>query len=299
MKSRKLLLPALILAAAVLVITLYSIIVGIALKPETQQVDFPFSITYELDGETKTIQGIYKVSYTGNGGYTDPTERQYQGQIESTPKDEDTSYVIRKTDSGTIILYTQFYPDYLMGDAHYEYFTWEPFEPTMMYYSVDGDSSDDPQVLLDQGARILSWEYPEPLQNRFVFSHITHISGDDVMPLAAIAALALLVTLIFVKKDPDLPKRRLDIFSVIFNFVIALTAVPFFTILGIFSDLNGSTGELLHQLFYRLSAVTILALAVSVALRRKGCHKAGFFIQFLGPACYAILFFFVELASRI
>ena len=63
MKKGKLFLPTIILVSAI-VITLVSVIIaGIALKPVVTEGEFPFSITYELDGETVTISDVYKVHY--------------------------------------------------------------------------------------------------------------------------------------------------------------------------------------------------------------------------------------------
>ena len=60
MKSKKLLLPAIILAVAILASAVYSVVSSIAFKPTVTEGEFPFSITYELDGERVTIEDVYE-----------------------------------------------------------------------------------------------------------------------------------------------------------------------------------------------------------------------------------------------
>ena len=76
MKSKKLFLPTIILAVAILATVVYSIISSIAFKPAITEGEFPFSITYELDGERVTIEDVYKVHYVRNDGYADTKSRE-------------------------------------------------------------------------------------------------------------------------------------------------------------------------------------------------------------------------------
>jgi FtsH-binding integral membrane protein len=115
------------------------------------------------------------------------------------------------------------------------------------------------------------------------------MGGHVVIPLLAVALAALLVILIFQRRDKDLPKSSLGIVGVIFNFLIALTVLPFATIYAIFSDINGSSAEFLHQLGYVIPAIIVLALAASVSLRRRGYQKSSFAVQFIGPAVFGLL----------
>lgn len=300
MKSKKLLLPTSILIAAMIAMAIFSVVSNIAKKPAIAEAEFPFSITYELNEKTETIDGVYVARYTGNGGYTSTTGRLYQGEIISQREDMDGSFVLSETPEGAIILYTEFSADYLMGDPLYDYFSDRDFAPTLVYYDhSENDSYTDEQTLLNHGVRLISWEYPEPIANAFVFSHISYLSSEAVIPLTLIAALALLAVLIFVKKDKTLGKQKRDVFSVICNFVIAIIAVPFFTICSIFSDINGSSPELEHQLLYLIPAITILGLAASVSLRRRGLRKSGFMVQFVGPVVFALLFLVSTIASSI
>ena len=78
MKKHKLFLPIMILVISLLVMAVYGAISNIALKPTITEHEFPFSITYELDGVTETVDAVCVVTYAGNGGYVKATTRQYE-----------------------------------------------------------------------------------------------------------------------------------------------------------------------------------------------------------------------------
>ena len=95
MKNKKLLLPTIILISAVLLMAVYSVVTSIAKKPTITEGEFPFSITYELDGETVTINDVYKAHYIGNDGYADTLTRCYVGGIDGLGG-ENTLYTLKK-----------------------------------------------------------------------------------------------------------------------------------------------------------------------------------------------------------
>jgi hypothetical protein len=176
-----------------------------------------------------------------------------------------------------------------MGDTEYDYYDDSYlYAPVLTFTEWDGTTYEDEQSLTEWGAKLVAWEYPEPIENSFVFSHLTHLSGEVVGPLMIIAAVALLLVIILVKKDKTLEKKGIDTVSLILNFVIALFAVPVMALYAVFSDITGSTGELLHMMGYFFPAVTILSLAASVGLRRKGCRSGSFLVQFIGPALFVL-----------
>ena len=288
MKAKKLAFPIIVLAVAVLAMAVYGVVSNIAMKPTITEHEFPFSITYELNGETETVEGVYAVSYTGNGGYSKVTTRQYTGVLVSADEDADISFDLFVTEDSSLSLFTHLYPDYLMGDPEYDYFDDSEYEPILSYENwVSGEVAEGLDIS-EYGAKIISWEYPEPIENSFEFSHIAHMSGEVVFPFALIALLALLVVIIFVRRDKTLPKSATNIISIVLNFAVALVFVPFVSIYGIFIDINGSDATLSHQMGYLVPAVTLLGLAASVALRRRGFVKTGLFIQFVGPVFFAL-----------
>ena len=67
-RTKKLFTVNLILILAIIAMVVCSVIFCVALKPTITEHDFPFSITYELDGKTETIDAVYSVRYAGNDG---------------------------------------------------------------------------------------------------------------------------------------------------------------------------------------------------------------------------------------
>ena len=289
MKTKKLLLPVIVLIIAILLMGAYSVVTNIAQKPTITQQEFSFSITYEWNGQTETIESVYVVSFAENDGYIDATKRIYKGTIVGMQNEEDTAYVISESADGSVLLETNFHPDYMMGDPAYDYYTYEPFAPKLFCYDADYAEYTDEQTLAEYGAKLISWEYPEPIENTFIYSHIAHLSNKAVLPLLAIALLALLVIVIFAKREKTLIKKPVNAISITFNFIILFSVVPFLTIYGILSDINGSSPAFIHQLGYLLPATTTLGVAASIGLRRKGHGKSGLIVQFIAPVILAAL----------
>ena len=287
MKNKKLFV-SLVLVVAIVAMAVFGVVSNIAQKPTITAAEFPFSITYELDGETETVEGVCKASYTGNGGYVKATTRQYAGNFVSEGKDIDTAFDISVGEDWSITLFTHLYPDYLMGDPEYDYFSDTAYEPLLSYSNWTTGESTEGLELPEYGAKIISWEYPQPIENSFAFSHIAHMSGEVVFPFLLIAALALLAIMIFVRRDKAMPRKGLDKISIVFNFLIAFIMVPFVSVYGIFIDINGSEAAFSHQLGYLLPAVTVLGLAASIGLRRNGNSKGSFFAQFAGVVVFAL-----------
>jgi hypothetical protein len=294
MKSKKLFLPIIILAATVFLTAVYSVVSSIAFKPTVTQGEFPFSITYELDGETVTINDVYKAQYVRNDGYSDTKTRVYEGGIGDIGND--TTYTLKKDENGRIYLWTRFYADYLMGDPEYDYFEDELFEPLICYYDSQEIEYTDEETLAAQGVKLISFEYPTPIKNSFVFSHISILSGEVVLPALLISLLALIVTIIFVRKDKTFVRKPIDIVSTVFNFIIGIGIIPYTTIIAVFLDITGDNDHILNQMFYFVPALIIFSITASVALRRKNYKKSALIVEFIGPAVLAlfILLFFIS-----
>lgn len=289
MKNKKLLLPAIILTVAVLLMVAYSLISSISKKPTITEKEFPFSITYEFNGKTEKIEDVFKVTFKGHDGYADTKSRIYVGDFVNGPKENDRFYVLLENDSERIIIDTNFFADYMMGEQDCGYFDDGAFEPQILYYDSEEIEYTDEQTLSEHGVKLIDWEYPEPIENTFVFSHISMLSGEVVLPLVLIALLALLAIVIFVKKDKEIKYKPVDIVSFVLNFVVAFTTIPYMTIYGCFSDINGGSSNFAHQTAYLVPAFSILCLASSIFLRRKGFSKSGLIIQFVGPAVFITL----------
>ena len=290
MKTNKMRLPMIILAVTIFVMAAYVLVSCIAMKPTVTEQDFAFSITYELDGETKVISEVYSVRYVGNSGYSDTKERVYYGEIVGVQ--ESRMLVIKENaDGSSICIDTQLFEDYLMGEPDCSYFDQGNFEPIMIYYDREGIGYYDEESLLAQNVKLISWEYPEAIENTFVFSHISIMSGEVVFPLLAIAILAMLAVIIFVKKEEGLVYTPVEKVSRIFNFIVGIITVPFFAVSTMLLDITGDNDNFVCQALYFTAALTVLGIAASICLRRKGYGKAGLIVQFVTPVLFILVVF--------
>ena len=285
MKSKKLFLPVIILIAAVFTMILCSVVSVIAKKPTVTEQEFPFSITYELNGETKTIQDVYAVRYYKNEKYSNTKTRYYIGKIGDMSEDT-THYILKSDKNGRIELNTKFYPDYMMGDTKYDYFGDEAFGPEILYYDAEENVYTDEETLLAQGVKLIDFKYPAPIKNSFVFSHIAELDIDAMFPTIIVGLLAFLVTVIFVKKEKDFVKKPIDVVSVVFNFLVCFVALPISVFIPMLIDALGGSEGILGQVLYFVPAMTILGVAASIALRRKGYGKSALVAEFIGPAVF-------------
>ena len=287
MKRFKLFLPTIILVAAIMLTVISAFIAGIALKPTVTESEFPFSITYELDGEIVTINDVYKARYKENKKYK---YRTYIGEIGNLGEDN-TIYTLKTDETGRIELWTHFYPDYLMGDAWYDYFDEEAFEPRIYYYDAEENEFYDRETLSEQGVKLISFEYPEPIENSMAFSHIIIPESEVVVPAIIIAFLAMLATIIFVKKDNDYISMPINTITVVFNFVIGFIMFPFFTTFAGLLEAMGDVGDIMNLVIYLLPALTLLGITASIALRRKLYGKSALIVQFISLAVFVVILF--------
>ena len=285
MKKGKLFLPTIILVLAVVITTVSVIIAGISLKPVVTESEFPFSITYELDGETVTINDVYKVHYNDDKAYK---YREYIGEIQDK-KEDNTYYILKTEENGRIELWTQFYADYLMGDPEYDYFDEEPFEPRIYYYDEHETEFRDEETLAEHGVKLISFEYPEPIKNSLRFSHIVMPEDGVTLPSIIIAFLAMIATLIFVKKDTYYLRKPINIITIVFNFIIGFIVFPFFTTFAGLLNALGDVGDVMNLIIYLLPALTILCITASIGLRRKLYGKSALAVQFISPAVFVII----------
>lgn len=291
MKQKKLLLPSLLLAVALIASVILGVVEGIAHKPTVTAQSFPFSITYQYQGTTYTIEDVYHCSYKLTGGDYDPKGRYYTGHMEGR-EDEDTSYLIAQDGGGELRLFTNFYPDYLLGDPMYDdYYDGESlYEPLIIYYDQMGDQYYDEATYAAKEIQLISWEYPQPIENELVFSHIGRLSSSVVLPLVGLGLITLLLTLLLVRKEKELVYGPMDKLSTVLNFAVVLFVLPFMAVVAGLSDINGATGTLGHTLIYYVPFFTVLSVAASLSLRRKGMSKAGLFVLFLSPILLVLSF---------
>lgn len=296
MKSKKLFLPIVILAVAILLTVAYSLISSIAKKPTITEKEFPFSITYELDGKIITIDDVYRARYVKNDGYADTKGRIYVGEIGDMGEDN-TVYTLKKEKQTRVELCTFFYPDYMMGDSEYDYFDDTAFAPQLYYYDAEEQEFNDAETLSAHGVKLISYEYPTPIENSFVFSHLSYFSGAVVFPALLIALLALAAMILFVKKDTELNYTVVDKVSIVCNFAISFTLLPFVTVAASLIDINGGGPELYRQILYFIPSLIVLCIAASVALRRKGYGTKSLVAQLVAPAFFVVYYVFCAISE--
>lgn len=288
MKANKLFLPTVILTVAIFVMAVYSVVSSVAKKPTITEQEFRFQIVYELDGETQTIQDIVKVRYDKTDGYTDTKTRFYVGQI-GDMSEGTIYYVLKDEEDGRIELNTKLYPDYLMGDSTYDYFVYEDFAPQILYYDAEGYEYTDEETLLAHGVKLVSFDYPTPIENSFVFSHISNVNSGVILPTLLIGCVALLLIIILIKKDNDFVRKPINVVSTVLNFVVCFTILPYSAVAAWLLDAVGDNESALNQLFYFVPALTVLGVAASVALRRKGYGKSALVVGFTGPVVLVLI----------
>ncbi len=156
-----------LLAALMLICMLSGCSFGMP-QPEIKKGEFNFSVTYEFNGEIKTVSGIYVCKYAGvsfalDGG----AHRSWEGSIKGDIEDRS---VIGTTENGdTIELVLALIPEYFMDDfieGYHEvpapYITITVIDEEGMVVIVDPDEVEEAC-----GAKIISYKYDEPIKNSF------------------------------------------------------------------------------------------------------------------------------------
>ena len=138
-------------------------------RPEITEGEFPFSVTYEFNGELKTISGVYVCKYNGTSWALDGgSHRDWKGYIKDGNVEE--MIEIGTTKSGeTVDLNLALCPEYFMGDFV------EGYHDVPVPYILVTLADDEGISFLHEadeveeycGAKILSYEYAEPIENSF------------------------------------------------------------------------------------------------------------------------------------
>ena len=199
------------------------------------------------------------------------------------------SYTIAEKDGAKLYIVTVLDAWYLMNDqesVEYDTFLEAPYLEAV---DAEGYSYEDGGMPSEFAAEIISWEYPEPVENDFVFAGFSIMHTGSMLATLAVGLLTIVACLIFVKRDKTVPYKILDKFSVAVNFVVSILGIPFITICVAFFQLSMSTDTVWYQLFLCVPAFAAFTVATSIALRRKGFTKTGFFVQFAGPVLFFVL----------
>ena len=286
-KKAKLILVVYLIATLSLLFLGYSV-----QKPRVARQEFPFSISYSYQGETKTISDVYVGEYARGAKYLGDDAVAWYGYIKDHDRLESDFYRLAEVNGKAFSINLNIEPGYLMGDPKHAV---SVCQPTGVCHQFDGTNNiavTDPAELAELGFSIVSWEYPTPIENSFSFGGIS-LSSEATIYTAAIAVLALLACMILIKKDKEMKYGNLDKVSVVLNFLIAIVAFPFILMLSLLSEIVADT-SIWQQFLYVTPALTVLGIGASVALRRLGCKRTGFGIQFAGPLIFALLILIVN-----
>ena len=257
---------------------------GIIKEPTVKGHEFDYSVTYRIGSETKTYEGTFRCSFAGLDKDDDPTLRLYDGVHTKDGNELGALWLtVAQKEDVELTMAVGLDAAYLMGDPDkYEYVHGNDdpyFEATDAEgYSVEVSENFD--------AEIISWEYPEPIENSFRFAGFSRLYVVSMLVMLAIAFLTVLACLIFVRKDSAVNYKTLDKISIAANSLITFIAIPFLTVVIFFFPLTMDAESLLYQIFLCIPALTAFTIAASIALRRNGFAKSGFLVQLVCPALF-------------
>ena len=293
MKNKNLKIPTILIAIGLLAAIVACILTCMVREPAITEHDFHYSVTYRLDGETKILEGVYNCRFDSVGQGTDPLRRYYTGTyLTQTSEYHPAAYTIAEKDGLELCIITVFMDRYLMGDASGDPVNALIHEPYLAVMDRDGVEYIEEAYLGKFDAELVSWELPAPVDNTFVFAGFSNLHDGSMIAMLIVGVLVIVACMIFVKRDKTVPYKALDKISAVFNVLMTVAVIPFVTIVTIFSQIVMSGSEWYYQLMLCIPAVSAFTVAASLSLRRKGRSKAGFFVQFAGPALFAMLMLF-------
>ena len=299
MKIKKLTVATILFAVTVVAYVVASLFCSYTTKPAVTTGEFPFSITYEYQGETKTLSGVFACEYSGSQTVQGEHSRGWDGSIKyENAEDTEKPYIVDENDElqTALSLHPNMHAGYFMGDPlykdHYRDYGLEGIEPHIEYYDYKNDISlndeNQDEILESIGFKIIGFTYAEPIENSFSLSGISY-EADNVIIFVAILLLFLLLCLIFVRKDKEYQYTGLDKLGAVLNLIVGIVAVPFITLICTLFGITESNVHLINQIIYSIPPVTVLCLALSVVFRRKGFSKIGIVIQFGGILLFALI----------
>ena len=273
----------LILSAFILVAAVIYVFVGArASGPEVTIHNFEIPVTYEKYGKVKTQTVIYCGQYWEE-------ENSFHTYYEDTGMPD---VVFLEEENGNLLwwLQLQLEPGYLMGDPAYADFYADGMpEPKIGYYDEEWNEHTDVTEAEPHGIKLIGCEYPEPIENKIVDKGVK-LTLSDISVLTAFAFVILLLSILLVKKEEDVVYQSRDKAALIFNWVIAVVALPLFWALGgEWEVLGDRTFDIV--LSNLMAPITVLGICASVILRRKGKSLQGMLAQFIGPVVFLYLLF--------
>lgn len=137
-------------------------------KPEIKEGEFDFSLTYEVDGDTKVIEGTYVCKFEGISRAIDGVGRNWKGYIKD--HSDSTDYEIKTTDEGVIKIDLDICSEFFMSDPFYESIVSSDDPEPMPYLYVVAEESENEYIrnyYEGDDVKIISFEYDEPIENEY------------------------------------------------------------------------------------------------------------------------------------
>ena len=255
-------------------------------EPAVKMQEFPFTITYTYRGSTRTISEIYVAEYSRNDQYIGDDDITWSGYVRGWDRLESGYCRVVEEEGRTFSINLNIEPGCLMGDPDYADAVIAPSGVSFDTTVASDMGLTDPAELEELGFTIDSFDYPEPIENRFRWGGIS-LSSQATMFTAALSVAALVACLILIRREQGLNYGILDKLGIGLNFLVAIIAFPFILITSVLSEIL-SDATAWQQLLYLAPAITVLGIAASVVLRRMGHKVLGFVIQFIGPVVFAL-----------
>lgn len=119
MKTKGLSSAMIFLAITMIIYLVATLLFCYTTKPEVSEGEFPFSITYEYKGETKTLSGILTCQYSGSYTIQGEHHRYWDGEVTyDNPESVENPFVVDQNDElqTTLSIYENMDSGYFMGD---------------------------------------------------------------------------------------------------------------------------------------------------------------------------------------
>lgn len=128
--------------------------------PEVKYGEFPFKVTFKIDGEIKTVEDVYVCEYTGIGIGSNGIYTRWKSYIKSTGYD----YIVLKEDGIFKLICSVGSPYYYMNDTTRNY---QPSEPeavlSILNTTNGGQSGDVVEIKQEYGVEVLDYKFSEPI----------------------------------------------------------------------------------------------------------------------------------------
>ena len=289
-------LPIIILSIGLILMLAAYMLTSVVLVPTITSHDFAFSVTYRYNGEVQTLENVCRCYYGASESDVAPLERWFYTDILDQGLDQHAyAYTFAEQDGYDLCIVTYFNAWYMMGDTTSESYDEGVEEPYFIAYDAEGVAYEEEGMLSQFDVEILSWDYPEPIENTFNFVGFSSLYEGNTLAMLFVILLLLVACAIFVRKDPVVLYTTLDKVSLGFNFVIGIVCVPFFTLVSILALAFQIGPNWLYQVTLSTPLITAFSIVLSLVFRRKELTRTGFFIQFVGPVLFIATIFLEEL----